>query len=427
MRSHSNKGSLAPITTWSLSSLLIASGVAAQPVFVDLGVLTNGAGAGVTAISDDGLTVAGTGTVGQSQIAFHRTEQITTELGFLPDGTSSIGSDINGDGSVVVGTSRGSVSRAFRWTAGGSLMDLGFLTGGSGAGAWAVSRDGLTIVGAAGYAGAMLGRSHAIRWLIAGSTVTRQDLGTLLGGSSSRALSMSPDGSTVVGASYTTANGSERAFRWRMSTGTMQNLSALPGSIASEARSVTANGNLVVGFCTLNTVPTQTSRAFKWVDNGTTTGTLQPLPLLDDDLFNEAYAVSDDGSRIVGTVQTESAGSFAVMWTSTGVVTLNAYLETLNLDLADWRLVSANSISADGRCIGGIGGFNGQQRGWLVRNLPPHCSADFNGVGGVTVQDIFDFLVAYFANDARADVNLSGSVSLQDIFDYLTTYFAGCP
>jgi hypothetical protein len=43
------------------------------------------------------------------------------------------------------------------------------------------------------------------------------------------------------------------------------------------------------------------------------------------------------------------------------------------------------------------------------------------------VQDIFDFLTAYFAGDLRADFNHSGAISVQDIFDFLAAYFAGCP
>lgn len=57
---------------------------------------------------------------------------------------------------------------------------------------------------------------------------------------------------------------------------------------------------------------------------------------------------------------------------------------------------------------------------------PPPCLADFNESGGVSVQDIFDFLNAYFTEDSRADVNASGTVSVQDIFDYLGAYFVGC-
>jgi hypothetical protein len=54
------------------------------------------------------------------------------------------------------------------------------------------------------------------------------------------------------------------------------------------------------------------------------------------------------------------------------------------------------------------------------------CPADFNCSGAISVQDIFDFLAAYFANQPAADVNANGSVSVQDIFDFLAAYFAGC-
>lgn len=54
------------------------------------------------------------------------------------------------------------------------------------------------------------------------------------------------------------------------------------------------------------------------------------------------------------------------------------------------------------------------------------CIGDFNGSGGVTVQDIFDFLSAYFSGSAAADVNGSGGVTVQDIFDFLSAYFSGC-
>jgi hypothetical protein len=54
------------------------------------------------------------------------------------------------------------------------------------------------------------------------------------------------------------------------------------------------------------------------------------------------------------------------------------------------------------------------------------CVADFNNSGAVSVQDIFDYLAAYFSNLPSADFNHSGSVSVQDIFDYLTAYFTPC-
>ncbi|MDZ4687532.1 MAG: immunoglobulin domain-containing protein, partial [Planctomycetaceae bacterium] len=52
-------------------------------------------------------------------------------------------------------------------------------------------------------------------------------------------------------------------------------------------------------------------------------------------------------------------------------------------------------------------------------------AADFNCTGGTTIQDIFDFLAAYFGNNPSADFNGSGGVTVQDIFDFLSAYFGG--
>ncbi len=55
------------------------------------------------------------------------------------------------------------------------------------------------------------------------------------------------------------------------------------------------------------------------------------------------------------------------------------------------------------------------------------CRANFNQVGGVTIQDVFDFLTAYFTTSPSADINGVGGVTVQDVFDFLTLFFAGCP
>jgi hypothetical protein len=53
------------------------------------------------------------------------------------------------------------------------------------------------------------------------------------------------------------------------------------------------------------------------------------------------------------------------------------------------------------------------------------CPPDFNGDGVVSVQDIFDFLNAWFAGNPRADFN-GGGITVQDIFDFLNAWFVGC-
>ena len=54
------------------------------------------------------------------------------------------------------------------------------------------------------------------------------------------------------------------------------------------------------------------------------------------------------------------------------------------------------------------------------------CIADFNCSGSVTVQDIFDFLAAWFAGSPAANVNGVAGVTVQDIFDFLSAWFFGC-
>ncbi len=66
--------------------------------------------------------------------------------------------------------------------------------------------------------------------------------------------------------------------------------------------------------------------------------------------------------------------------------------------------------------------------GLPVPSMPTFCPADFNRSGGApTVQDLFDFLAAYFAGDPAADFNGAGGISVQDIFDFIEAYFVPCP
>jgi hypothetical protein len=69
--------------------------------------------------------------------------------------------------------------------------------------------------------------------------------------------------------------------------------------------------------------------------------------------------------------------------------------------------------------------FTGPQAFMRVQ-APVACPADFNGVGGLSVQDIFDFLSAWFAADPRANFNGVNGITVQDIFDFLGAWFGGC-
>jgi autotransporter-associated beta strand protein len=58
----------------------------------------------------------------------------------------------------------------------------------------------------------------------------------------------------------------------------------------------------------------------------------------------------------------------------------------------------------------------------------PCCYADFNKVNGISVQDIFDFLNAWFSGSLYAipgGDGASGTLAVQNIFDFLNAWFAG--
>ncbi len=57
---------------------------------------------------------------------------------------------------------------------------------------------------------------------------------------------------------------------------------------------------------------------------------------------------------------------------------------------------------------------------------PPPCPADFDGLNGVDIQDIFAFLNAWFAGSPSADFDGLNGVDIQDIFAFLNAWFAGC-
>ena len=124
-----------------------------------------------------------------------------------------------------------------------------------------------------------------------------------------------------------------------------------------------------------------------------------------------------------------SPATFAATLTFSAPLTPGTY----NVAVSD--AVTAGGIALDGELSSNssaaLPSGNGQPGGIAAYSFtvdaPPPCAADFNTSGAATVQDIFDFLAAWFAGQISADFNHSGAVSVQDIFDFLAAWFAGCP
>lgn len=110
-------------------------------------------------------------------------------------------------------------------------------------------------------------------------------------------------------------------------------------------------------------------------------------------------------------------GNFQGFFATSGVVPVGATRAVVSVDLVrDPRTDTA---------------FNNANVDLVKLSLSPMpCaspySGDFNDSGIISVQDVFDFLVAWFAGTPDANINSVGGVTVQDVFDFLFAWFNGC-
>jgi probable HAF family extracellular repeat protein len=382
----------------------------ADTTFTDLGVLPGGTYSLGVAVSRDGTTIAGnsgppddTYEVG---FVWHNAGPMQG-IGVLPGGpTASVTAGISGNGSVVVGWSGTQDYRhAFRWTSAGGMQAIPGLSTDYDSQAVGVSSNGLTIVGV------QFQNNRSFIWTAAGGL---HDLGVTPLSGLNYASAISGDGTTVIGVMGSNATG----WRWNSTTGT----TILGGGAYSYANGVSDDGSVVVGEY-LN----PTNRAFRW----TQAGGLQSLGTVPGYTTFGAKCVSGDGNVVGVRLGNFPSNDVAGLWTAErGMFDLQLFLTQQGIDMSGWTLNRVAGISYDGQVITGYGrGPNGvDTHAWIVRGLnvaPFVCRADFNG-DGLGVDDIFDFLNAWFAGDPRTDFNGVDGVTVQDIFDFLNAWFAGC-
>jgi probable HAF family extracellular repeat protein len=326
------------------------------------------------------------------------------DLGVLPGRDSAVANGVTRDGSLVVGYSTGGGPiRGFEWTAAGMVeSDVG-----SSNEPFAVSADGSTVVGQANFGTSF----HAYRLTRATSHI--DDLGLLAGSQSSRALSVSENGSVVVGyCSFPGAPGSERAFRWTQATG-MVDLGVLPldGLGYIEATDVSADGLVVAGWCQA----LSGDRAFRWTQ---ATGMVDygPAPGATD---SRAYGLSADASVAVGNGIVEFGDYRAFRWTALGHPRnlqndlVNIY--GLGTQLTGWSLTNAVSCSANGRIIAGNGiDPAGHAESWIaqVDPLPPQITNTQVNGGAAQRSRVTDLAVTFdsqvnFASSPNAAFTLT--------------------
>ena len=388
----------------------------AQPSFTPLGDLPGGAVfSEVWGISADGSTVVGDSIIAGSILfsgkyaAFAWTAKTGLQDIYHLEGSGTIcrAYAANASGSMVVGSADYNTSSpahivAFIWFNGVGTNEIGDLPGGDDrAAARGVDAFGTTLAGQ----GASDSGNEAFRYVLPDFAPSGfLGLGDLPGGTfASQAFGISANAQIIVGSSD--SSDGVQAFRWVQGGGTLQPLGFLPMPVGytkfSEAYAASADGSVIVGLSRSNSsVSTNGWEAFRWTgrEDGTGTG-MQPLGDLPGGSFlSAAYAVSADGSVIVGRAGVQGpCGPFgcttagrAFIWDHQhGLRDLTVVLTGLGINLAGWQLTEARGISANGRIIAGTGtNPAGNSEAWRADLGPPPAAADLNGDGIVNTADL---------------------------------------
>jgi len=217
------------------------------------------------------------------------------------------------------------------------FIPMGYLDGyGPTSEANAITRDGNKAVG---YSTTSLTANQACFWTTAGIS----NLPGMQNWYANAAYAISADGNVIVG--DRSFGGTEEAFYWTPA-GQIQ---LVPFSIAqksSTAKGITGNGQIIVG--TAVSTNTLQAKAFRWDRSQSTAVFLPPYP--PSTVPNgAALAVSDDGSRVVGAVQTGLSTYAAARWDNGGNPVLLSQVGDAVI------AVTANAISPDGSIIVGSG------------------------------------------------------------------------
>jgi uncharacterized membrane protein len=239
---------------------------------------------------------------------------------------------LSADGKVMAINLGGDIAR---WTAADGFLHLGH--GDIFSSSIGISEDGSTIV--AGRVGSDSNTNPAM-WQQATGWV---DLGhpaegCIIDGNWGDSWGVNRDGSIVVGLSWY-CPGAE-AFEWTAQTGIVG--LGHPAGASSRATTISADGSTIVGFYE---DPVQGfRRAVRWVSGSTDL-------FLGDDLAGEAIAVTSDGSQIVGQAADNTGNGRAFYYsktageTSLGVLSHNSTDQSVAFGVSDTGVVIGASIN----------------------------------------------------------------------------------
>lgn len=334
-------------------------------------------------ISGDGATILGTGknAIGKNEAFIWRADSGYQLLGVLGDPLleNSHASVISKDGQVAAGYSGNAMAgymEAFRWTENRGMEGLGFLTDSSQplrfSQAIAIDKTGDTVVGHSLNPDTYY---EAFRWT---ENSGIKGLGFINGGGtapSSMALYISDDGQVVTGISNNDRDFSE-AFVWTES-GAMQGLGFIDGGglmPKSIPVAISADGRVIVGASSNSTTQDDSPiESFRWTAESGMVG----LGFLGENTIHvsQPRALSDDGSTIVGLSSTALDTAAAYIWREEfGMISIQDFLASNGVNLDNWALQDASSVSGNGEVVIGSGtNPDGYSEGWMARIPKPEA------------------------------------------------------
>ena len=366
------------------------------------------------------VLVRAAGFAASSLLSFAASAQTITSIGVLPGDTISKAWSLSTNGTTAVGVSRtpSTNGTAVRWNS-GLLSSLGYLGAGTYSEAYAVTPNGLVVAGSSndnvnGTLGFKWSSPGPMLPLPIAPSIVQQNAG----------YGLDATGSRVVGV-YSVLAGFglySRAALWTSSG--LTTLSAQPGSIASVAAKITPDGQYIVGdfgpgvgflannynpiarvwttpttWFTVGTLPGGTwstgiaisdngqvvagsgdngvasQRAYRWTGAGIEDlGTLPTTNPLTG--WSRTHAMTPDGWVVVGagSMDMTLSNRAAMISSGAGLQNLNDYLPAVGVDLTGWNLWETTGVSADGTVLVGNGSYLGQERGWIVRDIPSVCA-----------------------------------------------------
>jgi hypothetical protein len=231
-----------------------------------------------------------------------------------------------------------------------------------------------------------------------------------------------------VGGSFTTAGGVtvNRLAKWSgttwsdvgggMSAGTVRSLASLQ---EGSGRVLFAGGTFATaGGVTVNHIGRWDGTAWSSMQGG-----MSVLTAGSSNVKSLAVLDTGSGPTLFASGYFDNAGPLSsggiARWIAPGVCCRGS---TCNASVAQAACTGSGSAGASFTTVGSVCNAPGV-------STTPCCYADFNKTNGVNVQDIFDFLSAWFAGNPYAKVAGDGAAApliVQDIFDFLSAWFVGC-